>query len=45
MKIETHTQSNIISVYMYRLRNKIDKKFDKKLLHTIRGIGYKLGEV
>ncbi|HFU76039.1 MAG TPA: response regulator transcription factor [Arcobacter sp.] len=45
LDLETHTQSNIISVYMYRLRNKIDKKFDKKLLHTIRGIGYKLGEV
>jgi len=35
--------SNIINVYIYRLRNKIDKKFDKKLIHTIRGQGYILG--
>lgn len=35
--------SNIISVYIYRLRNKIDKNFDKKLIHTIRGTGYMLG--
>jgi len=35
--------SNIINVYIYRLRNKIDKKFDKKLIHTIRGRGYQLG--
>lgn len=35
--------SNIINVYIYRLRIKIDKKFDKKLIHTIRGQGYILG--
>ena len=32
--------SNIINVYIYRLRNKIDKNFDKKLIKTIRGMGY-----
>lgn len=35
--------SNIINVYIYRLRKKIDKKFDKKLIHTVRGRGYILG--
>ena len=34
--------SNIISVYIYRLRNKIDKNHKLKLIHTIRGMGYKL---
>jgi len=37
------SMSNIVNVYIYRLRNKIDKKFDKKLIHTIRGTGYMLG--
>ena len=34
--------SNVVNVYIYRLRNKIDKKFDKKLIKTIRGIGFKI---
>ncbi|MFH1416412.1 MAG: response regulator transcription factor, partial [Elusimicrobiota bacterium] len=34
------TFTNIIDVYVNYLRNKIDKKFDKKLIHTIRGTGY-----
>ena len=42
--MDSATTSNIISVYIYRLRNKIDKKYDTKLLHTIRGMGYRLSE-
>lgn len=38
------TMSNIINVYIYRLRNKIDKNFDKKLIHTVRGVGYMLSD-
>lgn len=34
--------SNIVNVYIYRLRNKIDKPYEKKLIKTIRGLGYKL---
>jgi DNA-binding response OmpR family regulator len=41
--MDASTASNIVSVYMYRLRNKIDKNTDKKLIHTIRGMGYKMG--
>jgi len=41
--MNTISMSNIINVYIYRLRNKIDKNFDKKLIHTIRGSGYLLG--
>ncbi|GAC1437471.1 MAG: response regulator transcription factor [Chloroflexota bacterium] len=35
--------SNIIDVYIRRLRRKIDENFQPKLLHTIRGSGYLLG--
>ncbi len=34
--------SNIVNVYIYHLREKIDKGFDKKLIHTIRSLGYTL---
>lgn len=36
------TNTNIIDVYINYLRNKIDKKFDVKVLHTIVGRGYML---
>ena len=35
-------QTNIVDVVISRLRSKIDKGFDAKLLHTVRGIGYVL---
>ena len=35
--------SNIIDVYIRRLRRKIDEGFTPRLLHTIRGSGYLLG--
>jgi two-component system, OmpR family, response regulator len=35
-------QTNVVDVLVCRLRNKIDKDFPKKLLHTIRGAGYVL---
>ena len=35
-------QTNIIDVHISRLRAKIDKGFDKPLLHTVRGSGYVL---
>jgi heavy metal response regulator len=34
------TGTNIIDVYINHLRTKIDGEFEKKLLHTIRGVGY-----
>ncbi len=36
--------TNIIDVYVNYLRNKIDQKFEKKLIHTVRGAGYALKE-
>jgi len=34
---------NVIDVSIARLRRKIDDPFDKKLLHTVRGVGFVLG--
>jgi len=36
--------TNLVDVYVMRLREKIDAEFETKLLHTARGIGYLLKE-
>jgi two-component system, OmpR family, response regulator len=36
-------QTNIVDVLVSRLREKIDRPFEKKLLQTVRGVGYVLG--
>lgn len=36
--------TNIVDVYINYLRTKIDHGFDKKLIHTARGVGYMLTE-
>jgi DNA-binding response OmpR family regulator len=38
------SMSNIINVYIYRPRNKIDKDHSLKLIHTVRGLGYMLSD-
>ncbi|MFO7811395.1 MAG: response regulator transcription factor [Pelovirga sp.] len=38
------TFTNIIDVYVNYLRKKIDRGFDTKLIHTVRGVGYVLRE-
>ena len=35
-------QTNVIDVQISRLRHKIDKDFSPHLLHTVRGVGYRL---
>jgi two-component system OmpR family response regulator len=35
-------QTNVIDVHISRLRGKIDKGFDKAMLQTVRGAGYRL---
>jgi len=35
-------QTNVVDVLISRLRSKVDKGFDKKMIHTIRGVGYVL---
>ena len=36
--------SNVVNVYIGYLRKKIDEGFDKKLIHTVWGIGWVLRE-
>jgi len=35
-------QTNVVDVLVCRLRNKVDRDFDQKLIHTLRGAGYVL---
>lgn len=39
---DVYNQSNVVDVYIKNLRRKIDDGFDLKLIHTIRGAGYRL---
>ena len=32
-------ETNVVDVYVRYLRNKIDEDHEKKLLHTVRGVG------
>lgn len=34
--------TNVVDVYIRYLRSKIDDKYNKKFIHTIRGVGYQL---
>ncbi len=47
--VETHIwsydfecTSNVVDVYVRRLRRKIDDPFEEKLFETVRGAGYRL---
>jgi two-component system copper resistance phosphate regulon response regulator CusR len=42
--INFETSSNVVEVYVNYLRNKIDKPFSKKIIHTVFGQGYILKE-
>ncbi len=35
-------QTNVVDVLVCRLRNKVDKDFKEKMIHTVRGMGYVL---
>lgn len=39
---DVYHQSNVVDVYIRNLRRKIDDPFDLKLIHTVRGVGYRL---
>lgn len=36
------TGTNVVDVYVNYLRRKVDDGFDKRLIHTVRGVGYEL---
>jgi two-component system copper resistance phosphate regulon response regulator CusR len=37
------SETNLVEVYVNRLRQKIDQNHAVKLIHTVRGLGYRLG--
>jgi DNA-binding response OmpR family regulator len=41
-RYDTDVVSNVVDIYVHYLRDKIDRGFEPKLLHTVRGIGYRL---
>lgn len=41
-RFDTEVISNVVDIYVHYLRDKIDRHARKKLLHTIRGVGYAL---
>jgi len=36
--------TNLVDVYIRRLRRKVDDEFDEKLIKTVRGVGYTIRE-
>lgn len=38
--INFHSDTNVIDVAIRRLRSKVDDPFEKKLINTVRGVGY-----
>jgi two-component system copper resistance phosphate regulon response regulator CusR len=38
------TMTNVVDVYINYLRKKVDHGSERKLIHTIRGVGYQIGE-
>ena len=38
--INFESDSNVVEVHMRRLRSKVDDPFERKLIHTVRGVGY-----
>jgi len=42
-KLSADTMTNVVDVYINYLRKKIDVDADKKLIHTVRGAGYRIG--
>lgn len=37
------TMTNVVDVYINYLRKKVDEGDDRKLIHTVRGVGYRIG--
>ncbi len=44
-EVGRHTPlDNVIDVHVARLRGKIDERFEKKLVQTVRGVGFMVRE-
>ena len=44
-KLSSHTMTNVVDVYINYLRKKIDADAPERLIHTVRGAGYRIGPV
>ncbi|MGH9398296.1 MAG: response regulator transcription factor [Terriglobia bacterium] len=42
-KLAFNPATNVVDVYINYLRNKVDRGFEHKLIRTVRGVGYQLG--
>lgn len=42
--VDFYTETNVVDVYIGYLRRKIDRGFACPLIHTVRGVGYRLSE-
>lgn len=40
-----YSDTNVVDVYIGYLRRKLDREFDPPLIHTVRGVGFRLSEV
>jgi len=38
------TMTNVVDVYINYLRKKVDQGFERKLIHTVRGVGYQIAD-
>jgi DNA-binding response OmpR family regulator len=43
-EFEAEKPTNLVAVYINYLRKKVDAGFDRQLIHTIRGVGYQIGD-
>lgn len=43
-KLDFNAATNVVDVYINYLRNKVDRGFGSKLIRTVRGVGYQLGQ-
>jgi len=41
-RYDTEVVSNVVDIYVHYLRDKVDRGFEHRLIHTVRGVGYKL---
>jgi two-component system copper resistance phosphate regulon response regulator CusR len=41
-KLHLDTMTNVVDVYINYVRKKVDTAFDRKLIYTVRGVGYQL---
>jgi len=42
--ISFDTMTNVVDVYINYLRKKVDQGFERRLIQTIRGVGYQIGD-